>query len=82
MWSYFEALGILKGILKKGFKYDGHVYMWWKPKKGRMDGDLRPLTEDRHALQLAKYVENKKKRLRYMWIIWLVLLKSLNLLKE
>jgi len=26
--------------------------------------------------------KTKKKRLRYLWIIWLVLLKSLNLLKE
>jgi len=34
--------------------------MWWKPKKGRIDRDLRPLTKDRHALQLAKYAENKK----------------------
>ena len=54
MWSYFEALG----ILKKDFKYDGELYMWWKPKKGRMDRDLRPLCEDKHALELAKYAEN------------------------
>jgi len=54
MWSYFEALG----ILKKDFKYDGELYMWWKPKKGRMDRDLRPLCEDRHALELAEYAEN------------------------
>ena len=55
MWSYFEALG----ILKKDFKYDGELYMWWKPKKGRMDRDLRPLCDDRHALELAEYAENK-----------------------
>jgi len=24
IWSYFEALG----ILKKDFKYDGELYMW------------------------------------------------------
>jgi len=50
--------------------------------KGRMDRDLRSLTEDRHALELAEMQKTKKKRLRYLWIIWLVLLKSLNLLKE
>ena len=55
MWSYFKALG----ILKKDFKYDGELYMWWKPKKGRMDRDLRPLCDDRHALELAEYAENK-----------------------
>jgi len=46
MWSYFKALG----IMKKDFKYDGHVNLWWKPKKGRMDRDLNALSEDRHAL--------------------------------
>jgi len=55
MWSYFEALG----ILKKDFKYDGELYMWWKLKKGIMDRYLRPLCEDRHALELAEYAENR-----------------------
>jgi len=56
MWSYFEALG----ILKKDFKYDDQLYMWWKPKKGRMDRYLRPLYEDMHAWELVEYAENIK----------------------
>jgi len=35
-----------------------------------MDRDLRP--QDRHALELALYAQNRKKRLRYMLINWLV----------
>jgi len=37
-WSYFEAFS----ILKEEFKYDGMVKLWWKPKRGRMDKDLKP----------------------------------------
>jgi len=37
IWSYFEALG----IVKKDFKYDGQMYIRWKSKKGRMDIYLR-----------------------------------------
>jgi len=71
MWSYFEALG----ILKKDFKYDGELYMWWKPKKGRRDKDLRPLCEDMNALELAKYDKEVE-----IYVDHLV--SSANLLKE
>jgi len=37
--------------------------MWWKPKRGKMDRDLRPLTVDKDALQLsnAKYKKEEVK---------------------
>lgn len=34
--------------------------MWWKPKRGSMNRDLRPLAVNRNALQLSEYAENKK----------------------
>jgi len=50
MWSYSKALGIVRE-----FKYDGEVKVWWKPKKGRMDKDLRQMSVDMDALELANY---------------------------
>lgn len=50
MCSYFDALGIMRE-----FKYDGDFNLWWKPKKDRMDGDLRELTINREALELDNY---------------------------
>jgi len=59
-WSYFEALS----ILKDEFKYDGMVKLWWKPKRGRMDRDLRPLVTDKDALELSGYAENRKEEVQ------------------
>lgn len=61
-WSYFETLS----IFNEEFKYDGVLNMWWKPKRGRMGIDLRPLlVTDRDALQLSEYVEKKKEEWRF-----------------
>jgi len=56
--SYFEALS----ILKEEFKYDEAMKLWWKPKRGRMDRDLRPFVSDNDALQLCACAERKKER--------------------
>ncbi|QCD95683.1 hypothetical protein DEO72_LG6g378 [Vigna unguiculata] len=73
--SYFEALS----ILKEEFKYDEAMKLWWKPKRGRMDRDLRPFVSDNDALQLCACAERKKERKKrvdvkrgLMWC-WLVL---------
>jgi len=59
-WSYFDALS----ILKEEFKYDGAMKLWWKPKSGRMDRDLRPFVTDNDALQLCAYADKKKEEVQ------------------
>jgi len=59
-WSYFEALS----ILKEEFKYDGAMKLWWKPKRVRMDRDLRPFVSDNDTLQLCACAETKKKEVQ------------------
>jgi len=44
--------------------------LWWKPKRGGMDKDLRPLVVDRDKLQLSEYVETRKRGWRFMLNMW------------
>jgi len=53
-WSYFKALSILKE-----FKYARDVKLWWKGSKQKLLNNLRLLSDDKEALALAKYVEDK-----------------------
>jgi len=52
--SFFEALGILKE-----FKYAGDVKLWWKGSKQKLLNNLRLLSDDKEALALAKYAEDR-----------------------
>jgi len=52
--SFFEALGIVKD-----FKYAGHVKLWWKGSKEKLLNNLRLLSDDKEALALAKYAEDR-----------------------
>ena len=53
-WSFFEALGIVKD-----FKYAGDVKLWWKGSKEKLLNNLRLLSDDKEALALAKYAEER-----------------------
>ncbi|XP_027913371.1 uncharacterized protein LOC114173285 isoform X1 [Vigna unguiculata] len=53
-WSFFEALGIVKE-----FKYAGDVRLWWKGSKETLLNNLRLLSDDKEALALAKYAEDR-----------------------
>jgi len=53
-WSFFEALGIVKE-----FKYAGDVRLWWKGLKETLLNNLRLLSDDKEALALAKYAEDR-----------------------
>jgi len=54
-WSYFEALGIVKE-----FKYGGEVRLWWKGSSESLYNSLRLLSDDREALNLAKYADDNE----------------------
>jgi len=54
-WSYFEALGIVKE-----FKYGGEVRLWWKGSSESLYNNLRLLSDDREALNLAKYAKDNE----------------------
>jgi len=53
-WSFFEALGIVKE-----FKYTGDVRLWWKGSKETLLNNLRLLSDNKEALALAKYAEDR-----------------------
>ena len=40
------------GIIKE-FKYDYKVKLWWKPKKGRTEKNLKYLIRDRDSMDMA-----------------------------
>jgi len=52
--SFFEALGIVKD-----FKYIRDVKLWWKGSKQKLLNNLRLLSDDKEALVLAKYAEDR-----------------------
>ncbi|WVZ21257.1 hypothetical protein V8G54_008579 [Vigna mungo] len=52
-WSYFEALG----IIKEEFKYAADFKLWWKGSREIMMNNVRLLSDDRDAMNLAKYAE-------------------------
>ncbi|WVY93826.1 hypothetical protein V8G54_032914 [Vigna mungo] len=52
-WSYFEALG----IIKEQFKYAADFKLWWKGSREIMMNNVRLLSDDRDAMNLAKYAE-------------------------
>ncbi|WVY93030.1 hypothetical protein V8G54_032118 [Vigna mungo] len=52
-WSYFEALG----IIKEQFKYGADFKLWWKGSREIKMNNVRLLSDDRDAMNLAKYAE-------------------------
>ena len=54
-WSFFEALGIVKE-----FKYGGEVKLWWKGSKQSLLNNLRLLSDDKEAIELANFAEKSK----------------------
>ncbi|WVZ07385.1 hypothetical protein V8G54_020731 [Vigna mungo] len=52
-WSYFEALG----IIKEEFKYAADFKLWWKGSGEIMMNNVRLLSDDNDAMDLAKYAE-------------------------
>ncbi|WVZ03118.1 hypothetical protein V8G54_023924 [Vigna mungo] len=51
-WSYFGAVGIIKE-----FKYDADFKLWWKGSREILMNNVRLLSNDREAMNLAKYAE-------------------------
>ena len=54
-WSFFKALGIIEE-----FKYGGEVRLWWKGSFESLYNNLRLLSDDREALNLAKNAEDNE----------------------
>ena len=55
IWLFFEALGIVKE-----FKYGGDVKLWWKGSKQSLLNNLRLLSDDKEAIELANFAEESK----------------------
>ena len=55
-WSFLEILGI-----PKEFKYAIDVKLWWKGLKQNLLSNIKLLSDDKEALALAKYAEDRNK---------------------
>jgi len=63
----------LRISILKEFKYAGDVRLWWKGSKETLLNNLRLLSDNKEALALAKYVEDRNEEVDiYMFSTFLV----------